>query len=578
MAERIKRTRNSDRPGVDVLTIIRGARSARFSVPNHRPKWLVVSRIEDAHVLSIQTGVVGSSRQPALAPERFLRALGRRACQRNFTQRGASMKRKTLAASLLAGVILAGISPAFSGQAPYGVSAPNFPVSSQDRVYTGDQFSNTVSVINPADNKTLGVIRLGAPSPANFSPLYKGQVLVHGMGFAPDHRTIGVVSIGSNSVTFIDTATNAVKHITYVGRSPHEAFWTPDGQEVWVTVRGENYVDVLDAKTFKEKSRIITPPGPGMTIFSPNGKYGYVCNSFNPVTDVVSVATHKIVATVKQVSPFCPNIAATPDGKQVWMTLKDSGKTQVFNANPPFNTLRVLNTGPITNHVNIVDNANGNFAYVTVGGLNEVKVFRTDDFRQVATIPVGALPHGLWPSGDGTRIYVGLENGDAVTAIDTLANKVIATMPIGQAPQALTYVPDAVPNGDGMQNLVPLGLAGEATHLALAASATATGPAPTSVTLFNQGLVQVLEAAVTGLAPKQPYVLALSTKPDGSGTLQPLTAFMTNPAGAAIVNAIGPIRQIMQGNAPASSQFLVILPGTPDKMGAPVQVQVVSPR
>jgi DNA-binding transcriptional MerR regulator len=51
-----------------------------------------------------------------------------------------------------------------------------------------------------------------------------------------------------------------------------------------------------------------------------------------------------------------------------------------------------------------------------------VKVFRTDDFSQVATIPVGALPHGLWPSGDGTRIYVGLENGDGVTAIDTLTN------------------------------------------------------------------------------------------------------------------------------------------------------------
>jgi YVTN family beta-propeller protein len=65
-------------------------------------------------------------------------------------------------------------------------------------------------------------------------------------------------------------------------------------------------------------------------------------------------------------------------------------------------------------------------------------VFRTDDFSQVATIPVGALPHGLWPSGDGTRIYVGLENGDGVTAIDTLTNKVIATTAIGQAPQALT--------------------------------------------------------------------------------------------------------------------------------------------
>ena len=53
-------------------------------------------------------------------------------------------------------------------------------------------------------------------------------------------------SIASNSVTFVDTATNKVKHTTYVGRSPHEAFFTQDGSEVWVTVRGEDYVAVLD--------------------------------------------------------------------------------------------------------------------------------------------------------------------------------------------------------------------------------------------------------------------------------------------------------------------------------------------
>src|SRR6202021_1357671 len=336
------------------------------------------------------------------------------------------------------------IAPAQAGQAPAAAGDPDISLSHRDRVYAAEQFSNTVSVVDPADNKLLGVIRLGEPSPANFSPLYKGQVLVHGMGFSPDHRTIGVVSIGSNSVAFIDTATNTVKHITYVGRAPHEAFWTPDGKEVWVTVRGENYVDVLDGKTFEEKTRIITPPGPGMTIFSPDDKYGYVCSSFNPVTDVISVANHKIVGTVKQASPFCPNVAATPDGKQVWFTLKDTGRTQVFNAKPPFNTLKILDTGPISNHVNIIHNAHGTFAYVTIGGLNEVKVFRTDDFSQVATIPVGALPHGLGPSGDGARIYVGLENGDAVTAIDTLTNKVIGTTAIGQAPQALTYVPDGV--------------------------------------------------------------------------------------------------------------------------------------
>ena len=462
-----------------------------------------------------------------------------------------------------------------AGQAQAPFDQPDIPISSHDRVYTADQFSNTVSVVDPSSNTTLGVIRLGDPSPNNFSPLYKGQVLVHGMGFSPDHRTIAVVSIGSNSVAFIDTATNEVKHITYVGRAPHEAFFTPDGKEVWVTVRGQNYVAVLDGQTFKEKTRIITPAGPGMQIFSPDGKYGYVCSSFNPETDVISVATHSIVARVKQASPFCPNIAATPDGTQVWFTLKDTGKTEVFDGKPPFTVLKVLETGPITNHVNIVHNANGTFAYVTIGGLNEVKVFRTSDFSQVATIPVGALPHGVWPSGDGNRVYVGLENGDGVAAIDTLTNNVIATVPIGQAPQALTYVPDAVPSGSGTQNLQSPGIAGQVAHLALAASSTEASNAPTSVSLFDQGLIQVLEAAVSGLRPKQPYMLALAEKPDGTGALQPLQSFMTNPAGAAIVNAIGPIRQLVETDVKAQRRYLVIVPVVGTNLGDPVQVQIL---
>src|SRR3974377_2366879 len=136
---------------------------------------------------------------------------------------------------LLAGTILATCTNAWAGQAAGPASSADIPVSHHDRIYAAEQFSNTVSVTDPVDNKLLGVIRLGDPQPSNFSPLYKGQVLVHGMGFSPDHRTLAGGSIGSNSVSFIDTATNSVKHVTYVGRSPHEAFYTPDGREVWVT-------------------------------------------------------------------------------------------------------------------------------------------------------------------------------------------------------------------------------------------------------------------------------------------------------------------------------------------------------
>ena len=359
------------------------------------------------------------------------------------------------ALTLLALALLSG--SALAGQAPGAASAPDVPVSGRDRFYTSDQFSNTVSVVDPAANVLLGVIRLGDPTPMNLSPLYRGQLLVHGMGFSPDHRTLLAVSIGSNSVSFIDTATNTVRHTAYVGRAPHEAFFTPDGREVWVSVRGEDYIAVLDAATAKETRRITVPNGPGMTIFSPDGAYGYVCSSFSPETVVIDTKTHTIVGRVKQESPFCPDIAATPDGKQVWFTLKDVGRTQVFSATPPFAPLKTIETGPITNHVNIVSTKAGQFAYVTIGGLNQVKVFRTDDFTQVATIPTGALPHGLWPSGDGSRVYVGLENADKAAVIDTASNTVIAEVPIGQGPQGVAYVPNAVPEGDGMQNLQAAG-------------------------------------------------------------------------------------------------------------------------
>jgi YVTN family beta-propeller protein len=454
---------------------------------------------------------------------------------------------------------------AFAQQVPN--ATPDIPVSAQDRFYSSDQFSNTVSVIDPSTNTLLGVIKLGDQTPANLSPLYKGQLLVHGMGFSPDRKTLAVISIGSNSVTFIDTATNAVKHTTYVGRSPHEAFFRPDGREVWVAVRGEDYVQVLDGKTFAPTTRIPVPNGPGMTIFSPNGKYGYVCSSFSPETVVIDTASKQIVGRVKQDSPFCPDIAATPDGKQVWLTLKDVGKVMVFDAKPPFAVLKTFDTGAITNHVNIARTKNGQFAYVTVGTENVVKVFRTTDFAQVASIPVGALPHGLWPSGDGTRMYVGLENADAVAAIDTASNTVIATIPIGQGPQGVAYVPGAVPVGDGRANLVPLAQAGMKIQLTL------SGTGRSQVTLFDQGQIQILQAAVAGLSPKMPYVLGLSSHADGSGVIQPLAKFMTNPAGGAIVNTLGPLRQIVNDAKGNMRRYLVIAPGNPMAPGVVVQVQ-----
>lgn len=412
-----------------------------------------------------------------------------------------------------------------------------------DRVYTADQISNTVSVIDPATNRLLGVIRLGDPFIAGLSPLYKGALLVHGLGFSPDGRTLAVVSIGSNSVTLIDTASNRVKGVVYVGRSPHEAFFTPDGHELWVAVRGEDYISVIDPIQMKEIRRIKTVDGPGMVLFRPDGRYAFVPSSFTPTLCVIDVRKHEVIAKVEQVSPFSPNLAVSSDGREVWFTLKDVGRTQVISGEPPFRTLAVLNTGPITNHVFLLENEKGSFAYITVGGTNEVKVYRRGTMPTlVATIPTGDLPHGIWGSPDGKRVYVGLENGDGVQVIDTLQNRIIATIPVGQLPQALVYVANAASTGASMENLASLNEAARRLHVALASVGGVKGRA--TVVVNSLGLVDHLQIAAAELKPNTEYALQLVSK-DHSESPTTLVKFKTNAVGSAIAQTIGPIKTLL---------------------------------
>src|SRR6516164_8598204 len=450
--------------------------------------------------------------------------------------------------------------PTIASQVPWARS--DIAVSGRDRVYAADQTSNTVSVIDPADNKLLGVIKLGDPVPGALSPLYKGQLLVHGLGYSPDSKALAVVSVGSNSVTLIDTATNKIKGVVYVGRSPHEAFFTPNGRELWVTVRGENYVSVIDPGRMKETQRIELADGPGMTMFGPDGKYAFVCSSFAPELAVIDVASHKVVKRLPQVSPFSPNIAVTPENDEVWITLKDVGKTQIYNARPPFEQKSVFDTGPITNHVNFANNRSGKFAYVTIGGANEIKVFRRGATPElVATIPVGELPHGIWPSGDGSRVYVALENGEHCVAIDTLTNKVITEIPIGQTTQALVYVPNAVPSGSGAENLMPLGIAANTARLHLEAGGTSLPEAQASVAVNSLGLLDLVQIAAKGLGSKESYQVYLAESNQSPfGKLEPLALLKTNPDGGGIVQAIGPLKVLAgnDANSPAPQRFLIV--------------------
>ncbi|MFF1354449.1 beta-propeller fold lactonase family protein [Streptomyces sp. NPDC058297] len=260
-----------------------------------------------------------------------------------------------------------------------------------------------------------------------------------------------MVSVTSNTVDIIDTATNKVVNETDVGRASHEGTFTADGKQFWVADRGRDTVTIVDAVHGGVVSTIKVGPGPSKVVLSPDGGTAYINHISAPEITAVDVKSHKVLHTVKGLGDsFSSDEAISPDGTELWATHKRVGLTSVIDLKHR-RVAAVLKTGPDSNHPNFADTKAGSFVYQTVGGLDETVVYRREPGGTPHLVTrihnSGHAPHGIWPAGDGTRMYVGMEKSDTVDVIDTATNKVVSTLGVGQEPQALVYVPNAAPAG-----------------------------------------------------------------------------------------------------------------------------------
>lgn len=396
------------------------------------------------------------------------------------------------------------------------------PISGRDRVYTADQSSNTVTVINPATNEVLGTIPVGeARLDGALGPVDRNQVNAHGLGFARDGSRLDVIDVTSNAAQVVDPATNKITQTIYTGRSPHEGFISPDGRELWVAVRGEDYVAVLDLGTGREVERIKTAEGPSKVVFNPTGELAFVNHLFAQNVAVINVRTRQVIQTI----PLPPAVggsadeAISPDGDELWLGHPNSGKTTVINAKK-FTVEAVLGTGPRTNHPNFITTREGEFAWVTVGGLNQTQVYRRSEDGSPPTLTdtihnSGVAPHGLWPSPDNTRMYIALQKSDAVDVVDVATRNIIQTLRVGQDPQALVYVSNAVPEGsDGKTNLSRQGLGKRVENLKIEVRGVA-GDASGNANIREVKDLEEVDIAVRGLPPRQDFTAYAS---DGQHT------------------------------------------------------------
>jgi YVTN family beta-propeller protein len=383
------------------------------------------------------------------------------------------------------GVLAAGLAlgagalvPAATGEIPAADAAPPtvvapgakpIPITGQDRLYVADQTSNTVTVIDPSTNQTLGSIPLGTQRVgAVFSPQYLESVGVHGLAFSGTTHRLAVVSVTSNTVDIVDTTTNKVVTKTDVGRASHEGSFTTDGKQFWVAARARDTLTIVDAVRGGVIANLPVGQGPSKVVMSPDGKLAYVNHITTPQITVIDVASRRIVDRITGLADaFSSDEAISPDGTELWASHKRAGKISVVDL-VHRRVAQVLTTGPDTNHPQFADTPAGNYVYLSVGGLDHTLVYRRDGgtSRLVKRVQnTGHAPHGVATSGDGSRIYVGLEKSDQVDVIDTVSMKIIKTIPSGQEPQAVVYAPNAAPSGQA-PNLTRQGLVQQARSVA----------------------------------------------------------------------------------------------------------------
>ncbi|HUC25992.1 MAG TPA: hypothetical protein VMA73_25080, partial [Streptosporangiaceae bacterium] len=299
-------------------------------------------------------------------------------------------------------------------------------------------------------------------------------------------------------------------------------------------VRGLNYVAVIDWRTGQVIHKIYTEPGPSKVVFSPNGKLAYVNHLRALVLDVIDVATRKIIdrVPIPAAAGGSSDEAISPDGREVWLGMPTNGRSVAVVNTKTHRVEAVLNSGPRTNHPNFVTVGGVNYAYLSVGDLNQTLVYRRSGTGRppvlVKRIPTCCGPHGIWPSPDNTRMYVALQYSDGVDVINTKTMKVIKTLHVGQSPMALVYVARSSPGSTTGLSHQGLGMRNEYLPVAVEG---ATGKATVQV----RALPGIDEVILIGwnLPASTPFTLYAAR---GNSTMQLLST--TTSAGGSIGEAL----------------------------------------
>jgi YVTN family beta-propeller protein len=308
-----------------------------------------------------------------------------------------------------------------------------------------------------------------------------------------------ITNAGSDNVSVIDTATNAVVATIPVGVSPTGVAVSADGTRVYIANSGSDSVSVIDATRNSILATVATGIEPSGVAVNAAGTRVYVTNAASDSVSVIDATRNSVVATVP-VGAIPLGVVVNPAGTRVYVANSDASRVSVIDTgtnsviagvpvgavpyaiavNPAGTRIYVTHvpdTEPVNGTVTVIDAASNAIVAVVPLGLNVaatgvttnaagtrvyaagvlggVFVIDAGSNRLIDTLGVEGVLGGIAINGAGTRIYVANIIGDTVAVVDLASRSVIARVPVGSLPFALgQFIGPAAPAPGGASPVV----------------------------------------------------------------------------------------------------------------------------
>ena len=309
------------------------------------------------------------------------------------------------------------------------------------RVYVPNRQSNDVSVIDPATMKVVDRFPVGV-NPQHVVPSWDLKTLW--VTNNAEGRTDG-------SLTPIDPTTGKPGKTIAVD-DPYNMYWSPDGKSAIVVAEALKRLDFRDPQTMAMQFSIAVPQCKGINHadFTTDGRVAIFTCEFQGSLAKIDLVGRKVQGYLKLSRGGMPqDIRVSPDGKIFFVADMKAGGVFVVDG-AAFTEIGFIKTG-IGTH-GLYPSRDGTRLYVAnrgsahvfgpPRGKGSVSVidFNTRQVVATWTIPGGGSPDMGNVSVDGKVLWLSGRFDNVVYAIDTASGEV-RSIPVGKEPHGLTVWP-----------------------------------------------------------------------------------------------------------------------------------------